>query len=133
MYELTKSEYEIVNLLWTHDRPLSRTEIINLSPNRTWKPNTLHRLLNSLIEKGIVSVDGIVRTGGKFGRCYTTELTQEEFIALQMQNGIANTKKPPNSFLKVFSSFINTKDKSINKETLNEMMRILEVKIEEIE
>lgn len=34
---LTKSEEEILDLLWTENRPMTSTEIVNLSVNRTWK------------------------------------------------------------------------------------------------
>ena len=35
--ELTKSELEVMNVLWQANRPLSRSEILTLSTSKTWK------------------------------------------------------------------------------------------------
>ena len=49
-FRLTKSENEIMELLWKEGRPLSRSEIIELTPDRSWKPASIHILLNSKLE-----------------------------------------------------------------------------------
>ena len=61
-FRLTKSENEIMELLWREGRPLSRSEIIDLTPDRTWKPASIHILLNSMLEKGAIQVAGFVQS-----------------------------------------------------------------------
>ena len=51
---LTKSEKEIMTLLWNTDRPLTAAEIVNLTPERTWKKSNIHLHINSLIEKNMI-------------------------------------------------------------------------------
>lgn len=51
-FRLTKSESEIMDLMWKEGRPLSRSEIIDLTPDRSWKPASIHILLNSMLDKG---------------------------------------------------------------------------------
>lgn len=81
---LTKSEKEIMNLLWNSDRPLTATEIVNMTPERTWKKSYIHLLINSLIEKELIRSDSLVRTGRNFGRTFVATMSEEEFVIFQL-------------------------------------------------
>lgn len=81
---LTKSEKEIMSLLWNTDRPLTAAEIVNLTPERTWKKSYIHLLINSLIEKEMIQSESLVRTGRNFGRAFIATMTQEQFMILQI-------------------------------------------------
>lgn len=81
---LTKSEKEIMNLLWNVDRPLTATEIVNLTPERTWKKSYIHLLINSLIQKELIKSDSLVRTGRNFGRTFVATMSEAEFMILQI-------------------------------------------------
>ena len=61
--KLTKSELEIMNVLWKAERPLSRADILNLSEDKTWKENSIHILLNGMLKKGAIREDGFARSG----------------------------------------------------------------------
>ncbi len=75
---LTKSERQIMDLLWRTDRPLSASEIIDLSPDRSWKASYVHILINSLIEKDMIVPTGLARTSRNYARVFvpTTTLAQ---------------------------------------------------------
>lgn len=81
---LTKSEKEIMGLLWNIDRPLTATEIVNMTPERTWKKSYIHLLINSLLEKQLIKSESLVRTGRNFGRAFVATMTEEEFSILQI-------------------------------------------------
>ena len=49
---LSSNEFKIMQLLWKENRPLSRPEIIDLTPEKDWNPNSIHLILNNMIEKG---------------------------------------------------------------------------------
>lgn len=49
---LTKSESEVMYLLWHTDRALSAAEMVTLSPQKTWKDSYIHLMVNSLLKKG---------------------------------------------------------------------------------
>ena len=68
--KLTKSELEIMNVLWKAERPLSRADILNLSEDKTWKDNSIHILLNGMLKKGAICEDGFARSGKVWGRLY---------------------------------------------------------------
>lgn len=78
---LSPNEFKIMQLLWKENRPLSRPEIIELIPDRDWNPNSIHLILNNMIEKGVIQVDGMTRCGRGYGRTYAATVTNLEYAA----------------------------------------------------
>lgn len=76
---LSPNEFKIMQLLWKEDRPLSRPEIIELTPERDWNPNSIHLILNNMIEKGVIQVEGMTRCGRGYGRTYAATMTNMEY------------------------------------------------------
>ena len=79
--ELTKSELEIMNVIWGAGKPLTRGEILELSVDKNWKDNSIHILLNRLLAKGALSEGGFARSGKSYGRLYEATLTGVEYYA----------------------------------------------------
>ena len=53
--ELTKSELEVMNVLWQANRPLSRSEILALSTGKTWKDSSItQRKTASVLERSLL-------------------------------------------------------------------------------
>lgn len=130
MFTLSKNEFEIMSLLWKENKPLSRTEIIELSPDKTWKPSSVHILLNSLLDKEAIQVDGFVRTGKNYGRTYSAALTQEEYATMQFtQNMPTDTNK--NETLADFIAALIQKE-NVDKEVLNKVQEAIDRKKETI-
>ncbi len=73
-----------MDLLWNTDRPLTATEIVNLTPERTWKKSYIHLLINSLLDKELIKSETLVRTGRNFGRAFTAVSTKEQFEIRQI-------------------------------------------------
>lgn len=82
-FNLTKNEAEIMEVMWKAERPLSRSEIIDLSPDRTWKASSFHILLNSMLQKGAVKVVGFVLNTKKYARTFAPTVTAAEYTVLQ--------------------------------------------------
>ncbi|MGN0455605.1 MAG: BlaI/MecI/CopY family transcriptional regulator [Acutalibacteraceae bacterium] len=80
---LTKSELEIMELLWEQDEPLTSSQIIEMSVNRSWKKSYVHLLINSLIEKEMIEVSGFVKTTKNYARTFSAKLTKEEYTIAQ--------------------------------------------------
>lgn len=76
---LSPNEFKIMQLLWKEDRPLSRPEIIEMIPDRDWNPNSIHLILNNMIEKGVIRVEGMTRCGRGYGRTYAATLSNLEY------------------------------------------------------
>ena len=78
---LSQNEFKIMQLLWREKRPLSRPEIIDLIPDRDWNPNSIHLILNTMIEKGVIRVEGMTRCGRGYGRTYAATMSNMEYAA----------------------------------------------------
>ncbi len=130
IFTLSKNELEVVSLLWREKVPLSRTEIINLSPDRSWKASSIHILLNSLLRKEAIIVDGFVRTGKNYGRTYRTTLTQEEYAAMQLSKNVSASSGGSESLVGIFSALMQTED--MNQKVLEDLQDLLDKKKEEL-
>lgn len=68
MERMTKSEKQVMDLLWKSETPLSCTEIVKLSSNKTWQDSYVHSLLKSLMKKGIVKIDSFELISRSYAR-----------------------------------------------------------------
>lgn len=79
--ELTKSEMEIMDVLWASDKPLSRSDLLEKSEEKSWKDSSVHILLNGLLQKQAICEAGMVKRSKTYGRTFKPTLTREEYFA----------------------------------------------------
>ena len=79
--ELTKSEMEIMDVLWNTRVPLSRSDLLGQGEEKTWKDSSVHILLNGLLQKGAICEAGFVRRNKTYGRTFIPTLSREEYFA----------------------------------------------------
>ena len=99
--ELTKSELEIMNVIWKANKPLTRGEILKLSENKTWKDSSIHILLNGLIKKGAIVEAGFAKSGKTYGRVYAANISGEEYYSSKVMAFCGQDGLP-----EIFSSLI---------------------------
>lgn len=78
---LTKSELEIMDVLWAADGPLSRSDLLERSEEKNWKDSSVHILLNGLLQKGAIQEAGFVKRSKTYGRTFSPTMTREEYFA----------------------------------------------------
>lgn len=78
--ELTKSEMEIMDVLWAKEIPLSRSDLLEHGEEKSWKDGSVHILLNGLLQKGIIKEAGFVRRNKTYGRTFAPTMTREEYF-----------------------------------------------------
>lgn len=79
--ELTRSEMEIMDVLWEDGGALSRSDFLERSEHKTWKDSSIHILLNGLLSKGAIREAGFVKRSKTYGRTFLPTLTREEYFA----------------------------------------------------
>ena len=79
--ELTKSELEIMDVMWEADGPLSRSDLLQCSVVKSWKDSSIHILLNSLLQKNAIREAGLVKRSKTYGRTFEPTLTREQYFA----------------------------------------------------
>ena len=92
-FRLTKSELEIMEVLWQEGRPLSRSFIISHAPHRSWKDSSIHILLNSMLDKGAIKIVGFEQTGRRIARTFLPTLTPDEYYVMQIKSRSIYTRE----------------------------------------
>lgn len=79
--ELTKSEMEIMDVLWEDGNALSRADFLARNEEKSWKDSSVHILLNGMLSKGIIREAGFVKRSKTYGRTFLPTMTREEYFA----------------------------------------------------
>ena len=82
---LTKSEKQVMQLLWSAEKPLSCAEIVELSEEKTWKGSYVHALINSLMKKGLIKIDTFELISRSYARKFAPKITKPEYIVREIQ------------------------------------------------
>lgn len=79
--ELTKSEMQIMDVLWEAGQPLSRADLLAHEDGKSWKDSSVHILLNGLLQKEAICEAGFVKRSKTYGRTFSPTMTREEYFA----------------------------------------------------
>lgn len=119
--ELTKSELQIMDVLWASDVPLSRSDLLERSEEKTWKDSSVHILLNGLLAKGAIQEAGFVKRSKTYGRTFVPSLTREEYFATTI---FCHTHKP--LFVGLMEALLRRED--ITAEDLSQVEKLIQEK-----
>ncbi len=128
MNSLSKSEYDVLSLLWSENRGLTAVEINELFKDKSWVNTSIHLILTSMLDKGAVIVDGMVRSGRTYSRIFKAALTPEEYSLTQVKQNTSFAKDKKLAMCNLFVSLINSEE--INMETINELEALIKKKKE---
>ena len=117
---LSQNEFKIMQLMWKEERPLSRPEIIELLPERDWNPNSIHLILNNMIEKGVIRVEGMTRCGRGYGRTYAATMNNLEYAVYVLREATPDLS-PDARLLGVLPLLL----KGVSSQTLTEARKLL--------
>lgn len=98
---ITNSEKQILEVLWDKGEALTSSEIVEVSDDRTWKASSVHLLLNSLLNKGMVEVGGFKKTTKNYARTFKPVMSREDYSLLQLRQEKKSTSR-------TLSRFVNT-------------------------
>ncbi len=119
--ELTKSEMQIMDVLWASDVPLSRSDLLERSDEKTWKDSSVHILLNGLLAKGAIQEAGFVKRSKTYGRTFVPSLTREEYFATTI---FSHTHKP--QFVGLVEALLRRED--ITAEDMEQVEKLVQAK-----
>lgn len=119
--ELTKSEMEIMDVLWDAGKPLSRSDLLSRSEEKSWKDSSVHILLNGLLHKGAIQEAGLVKRSKTYGRVFSPTLTREEYFATTI---FCHRHKP--EIVGLFEALLRRED--ITQEDLDKIQTMIQQK-----
>lgn len=79
--KLTKSELELMEVLWRAERPLSGNQIIENAKTKSWKSSSIHVLLNGLLKKQAIEQIGLVKSGKGYARTFQPSITSTDYYS----------------------------------------------------
>ena len=113
---LTKSEMEIMEVLWDEGKALTTSEIIQRSKEK---------LIKSLMNKDVIKVEGFKKTTKNYARTFIPVKNREEFLVGQ----IIDKKTTLAARKRIYSYLI---EKESNLEMIEFIQKLLEERKEEI-
>lgn len=122
--ELTRSEMEIMDVLWASETPLSRADLLDRSEEKSWKDSSVHILLNGLLQKQAIREAGFVKRSKTYGRTFAPVLTREEYFATTI---FSHRYKP--EFVGLIKALLERE--GITREQLQEIAQLVEIKLSE--
>lgn len=120
--ELTRSEMEIMDVLWDAGQPLSRADLLERAEEKTWKDSSVHILLNGLLAKEAIREAGLVKRSKTFGRIFVPTMTREEYFA---QTIFGHRHQP--ELIGLFTALLEQRDPS--REQLETMKALIEARM----
>lgn len=120
---LTENEYDILIAMWDVGSPMTRANILNSVKNRKWKEASFYGLLNSLMEKGAIEVDDIVKSGKVFGRTYIPTLSKDEYDLMQLELNFEKINPSKSTFFSYLISLV--KSDLLSNDDLNRLNDII--------
>lgn len=113
---LTKSEREIMDVLWKQGEALTSSEIIEVSTNRSWGNTSIHLLLKSLLDKSVIEVDGLKRIAKNYARTFRAAISQYDYFFQEDFQEMSLEKR---------MKFIETIIQNASLEELDEIKKII--------
>lgn len=135
-YKISEHERIIMNEFWHSNQPLTSVDLFERLSDQFPHKTQIHRYLNQLEAKGLISVCGINSSDAKYAkyaREFKANITEEEFtkqVLLNDVNDVSTLTKIALSLLKEVSPK-KTPDQQRDSEEEQELIQELERIIEE--
>ena len=125
--KITDSEKQVLDLLWDQETPLTSTEIVHLSKDRTWKSSYIHIMITSLLKKEMIHVAGFKKTTKNYARTFEPTMTREQWNLLQVTQ---QQKDSSRTLSQVFTALL---EKETNPNMLDELSEMLDARRKELD
>lgn len=87
---LSPKEYEIMTIFWSIDKPLTVSEVLQHRKEGTWSANSIHPLLNKLLENGYIGVCGSQKVAKVNSRLYEAKISLSDYVTNQVSEVFDN-------------------------------------------
>lgn len=125
--KITDSEKQVLDLLWDQETPLTSTEIVHLSNDRTWKSSYIHIMITSLLKKEMIHVAGFKKTTKNYARTFEPTMTREQWNLLQVTQ---QQKDSSRTLSQVFTALL---EEETNPNLLDELSEMLDARRKELD
>ena len=128
--DFTVSELSILRLLWEEKIALSGSEILERLPELNLFSTSIYTILDGMVDKGVLKVDGKIRRGKRFARTFVPTMSQEDFAAMQVVKLTPNVPKY-DRLVGLFTALV--KHDGIDEKTLSSLEDFLQKQRKELD
>ena len=120
----TRREQDVLEVLWTGEKPMTASEIVNANPELTM--NTVQAVLRKLLGQKIIEVADIVYSGTVLSRSYRPLISHDEFISSQFYQDLERLNKTISKPSLLKTLFDAEKDRDRVKAEIEELEQMLD-------
>ena len=121
---ISNNEYNVLLTIWKAGQALSAQEIVENMEDKTFKDRTIHSILNAMLEKGLIYVDGQRLSSRIYCRLFNTNLSFEQFQSQQIMDSPVYRKDKAQVLPGILSALVE--DADIGTDTLDQLEALLE-------
>ena len=130
METLTIGEYEILSLFWTQGKGLTKADIVQLSVDKSWQTSSLYPMLNNMIKKEVLLVEGFTMCGRHYGRVFNAAVTPEQYSLMAVDQHVTFSRNKSKCLKNILIGLIENED--MTPEVLAEIEALLQKRREEL-
>lgn len=119
------NEYSVLMAIWDAGRPLTAKEIVAAIPDKGFKDSAIHFILNGMLDKGLVYVDGTKLSSRIYSRCFNASVSFDEYHSNEIKTSAIYKK---NSGLVLTGIVSRLMDDNIEADTLEKLEKLIEEK-----
>ncbi|WP_313758111.1 BlaI/MecI/CopY family transcriptional regulator [Tissierella sp.] len=120
-FKLTNRELDILNILWTAEKPLLASDIPRI--DNSISINTAQAVLRKLLKKNLIEVADIVYSGTVLSRSYQPTISSNDFSLQQFVKQFQNLNKSISTPSIVATLLEHEKNEKIVIEELEKMLK----------
>lgn len=117
-YHLSFREEELMDMLWSINKPMTTKEMVAQDWERSWKDSYLQLMITSLLKKEMIRVAGVKRQVTVYARLFEPAITREQYAA-----GVIFAKVEDSQLPKVMLAI--AKEKNIDDQLIERLEEIV--------
>ena len=122
---VSNNEYNILLAIWNAGHALTAKEILMSMEDKSFKDRTIHSILNAMLEKELIYVDGQKLSSRIYSRCFNASVSFEEYHADCIMDNEIFRRDKARVLPELLSALV---DKDVSPETLDRLEALLEDK-----
>lgn len=123
---MTKSERQLMEVLWNSEEGLTCAQINEYSKDKKWKDSYIHIMVKSLLKQGLIEVTGFELVSKSYARKFSPTMTRDESIvrALVGEDVWSKDMIPP-----MIAAFVEKEADLATLEKINDMINAKKAQI----
>lgn len=119
------NEYSILMAIWNAGKPLTAKEIVAAIPEKSFKDSAIHFIINGMLDKGLVYVDGTKLSSRIYSRCFNASVSFDEYHSNEIKTSAIYKKNKGDVLTGIVSRLM---DDDLEPDTLEKLEKLIEEK-----